>query len=300
MLDTREFLEETRRRLSTVRDRAMRRHKFAQIIARLPDSDACDVIEAVYLDAVLQQPPGRLLLENLAYLDDLEAALGRPRMAEMYRLSVETGYHFVGEILSPPAPEFPAVLPEGHRDLADLSLGEKKSLARRPSEVTIEKVMLEPNAGVIRILLNNPRTLLKHVLFIAARRPNYYQVLEQIFLHRKWSRHYEVRRALAGNPYTLPGIVIVTVPLLTSQDLERMEFGRNLNASLVQNTLALRRELLGDAPIRQRSDEDLADMERTADEHLLHLLEDERNKELVREFHLDMEPDSDPEPSDAN
>ena len=243
-------------RLSKIRNAKMRRIKFAELIARMPDEDACDIIESIYLDAIMHRAPGRLLLENLAYLEDLHTIAGRRKLSDWYTFAQNNGYRFTGEILAPPSGILPEIFPQGHKDLADITLGEKKTLARKPDHILIEKVMYEPNPAIIGILLNNGRTLLKHVLFIATRRPNTPAILEVIFHHRKWSANYDVRKALVANPYTAPSIAIVLVPSLNSQDLEFLEYGDNLTASLVQSVLAVRRELEGEAPRKQKTQTD--------------------------------------------
>ncbi len=255
-LDTTAFLAEMTKRLSLIRDRQMRRIKFVQTLARLEDEDACTAIDAIYLDGVLHRKPGVLLLDNLAYLDSLNQILGKERMQRMYYTSLRLGLKFAHEVLSPPPLSEDLHPLEGHKDLAKLTLGEKRALAKKPDLVIIEKLMYDPEPMVIETLLNNPRLLLKHVMFIATRRPNRPEILERVFLHHKWSKIYEVRKALAANPFTPPGIVLVVVPLLNSQDLEVLEYGDNLSASLVAAVLATRNEILGKPP---RKREDLID-----------------------------------------
>jgi len=272
VFDILSFLNEMEGRLSKIHDARMRRVKFAELLVRLPNEDVCDIIESIYLDAIMHRAPGRLLLENLAYLDELHAIAGRKHLSDWYTFSQDNGYRFVGEILSPPGGILPEISPQGHKDLSDLTLGEKKSLARKPDHIMIEKVMYEPNSNIITILLNNGRLLLKHVLFIATRRPNFPEILEVIFRHPKWSTNYEVRKALVANPYTMPSIAIVLVPSLNSQDLEFLEYGDNLAASLVQSVLSMRRELEGSAPKKQKSQKDYDELGGVAGEMLEDLL----------------------------
>ena len=52
-----------------------------------------------------------------------------------------------------------------------LTLGERKSLARRPDRDLIARVMRDPNPDVIRILLNNPGLTESDVVRVCARRP---------------------------------------------------------------------------------------------------------------------------------
>src|SRR2546426_916634 len=54
------------------------------------------------------------------------------------------------------------------------------------------------------------------------RRPQRQEVLEEIFLSRRWSSNRRVRRALALNPYSPPALASAALALLTAPDLREV------------------------------------------------------------------------------
>ena len=124
-----------------------------------------------------------------------------------------------------------------------LTLGERKSLARRPSRDVVERVVADPHPDVIRNVLQNPKLTEADVVRVVSKRPNYEKVLEQIYHHPKWKVRYPVRLALARNPYPPPAISLKLVPQLMRQDLQEMLDDRHLHPSVL---LAVSRVLTGD------------------------------------------------------
>ncbi len=86
--------------------------------------------------------------------------------------------------------------------LADLTLGERMAKARNLDKETRTKAGFDVSPRVIKNLLANPRTTESDVLKIASRRPNDAKVLETIHRNKKWISRYQVKIALARNPYT--------------------------------------------------------------------------------------------------
>ncbi len=103
-----------------------------------------------------------------------------------------------------------------------LSLGERKSLARKPSRRALDILMLDPNPTVIAQLLANPRMTEDDVIRIAARRPGRPEVLAAVARHPKWLLRSRVRRALIRNPATPPEVALPLVRLLLRPELTEM------------------------------------------------------------------------------
>jgi len=82
-----------------------------------------------------------------------------------------------------------------------LTLGERKSLARKPSREIIERAMLDPDPMVAINLLHNPKLTEADVMRMAARRPGPPRVLAEIALHPRWRRRRRVILALVYNSY---------------------------------------------------------------------------------------------------
>ncbi len=134
-----------------------------------------------------------------------------------------------------------------------LTLGERKSLARRPSRAVLERVMADPHPAVIRNLMRNPKLTEIDVLRLVSRRPNYQEVLEEIARSPRWNVRYRVKLALARNPYTEPAVALKLLPQLMRQDLEDMLRDRALHPSVL---VSCRRLLDGEVSVELSADED--------------------------------------------
>lgn len=83
-----------------------------------------------------------------------------------------------------------------------LTLGERKSIARKPDRRFIAQALRDPHPAVIQKLLLNPRLTENDVVFIAARRPVPPSVLVEIGCHPKWRVSGRTAFALISNPHT--------------------------------------------------------------------------------------------------
>lgn len=91
-----------------------------------------------------------------------------------------------------------------------LTLGERKSLARRPDRNVLEKLLLDPHPDVIRGVLRNPRLTEDDLMRVAARRPGRPEVLREIARAEAWAHRPRIRLSILLNPYAP---IDVTVPL---------------------------------------------------------------------------------------
>lgn len=100
-----------------------------------------------------------------------------------------------------------------------LTLGERKSLARRPDRAMTERLLRDPHPDVIRQLLGNPKVVEEDVVSLAARRPCRPDVLAQIARMPRWTTRARVRMALVLNPDTPLDVSAPLVGLLVRQEL---------------------------------------------------------------------------------
>jgi hypothetical protein len=192
--------------------------------------------------------PDRIALATVMELIDSDLLDDTDRMALLEACRDAGHQQLMRLLVTPPgqrASDAPRVPDYGKG--RTLTLGERKSMARRPNRKVLEQVLTDPHPAVIRNLLRNPKLTELDVLRLAARRPNQADVLREIYKDRKWSARYRVKLALARNPYASPDMVLKILPQLMRQDLDEMLDDRNLHPSVL---VSCRRLLLGeDAPL---------------------------------------------------
>jgi hypothetical protein len=92
-----------------------------------------------------------------------------------------------------------------------LTLGERRSLARRPNRRVFEKLASDPHPLVIRQLLENPQLTEDDVVRMAARRPARAELLREVARCARWLTRSRVRMTLLFNPGTP---LCISMPLL--------------------------------------------------------------------------------------
>lgn len=113
-----------------------------------------------------------------------------------------------------------------------VTLGERKSLARRNDRDWIARVIRDPHPDVMKILLLNPRLTETDVVRLCARRPVAGDVLREVFRCSRWIVRYPVKVAIALNPYAPLDIALQLAPLLRDQDKKRILDAVDLPAEL--------------------------------------------------------------------
>ena len=152
--------------------------------------------------------------------------------------------------------------------LDSVTLGERKSMARRLDLDLLERLAKDGDPSVIRILLANPKLTEPLVLRMIAFRPHRAAVLKEFGQQAKWLNRAQVRRALVLNPYTPVRLAMMVSPLLGDVFLREATQARNLHPGLRR----LVRGLLGIRPhakiFRAIKDEPLT-LELSLDEYLV-------------------------------
>jgi len=113
-----------------------------------------------------------------------------------------------------------------------LTLGERKSLARRNDREMLARVLRDPHPDVIRILLGNPGLTESDLVRLCARRPVSTEVLREVFKSPRWIVRYQIKLTLALNPYTPLDVALQLTPHLKGQDLRRVASAQDLNDDL--------------------------------------------------------------------
>jgi hypothetical protein len=131
----------------------------------------------------------------------------------------------------------------------ELSVGERRSLARSPNRRVLERLLRDPHPLVLRQLLINPRLTEDDVVRLAARRPLHQAIIETLAESPRWLRRQRVRLALLLNPGTPEQVSMPLLAVCTRCELLEVVHG-------VDAPLALRgsaQELLERCPPLQKS-----------------------------------------------
>jgi hypothetical protein len=155
-----------------------------------------------------------LLLAGLAVdpiLDRLGEHAAKLRLEDLGRLLRR------GAVPSQPPP---AKVPPYHAD-RELTVGERRSLARRPDRRLFEKLLADPNPMVIERLLANPRLTEDDVVRLVTRRPA--PIEAQLAVARTaWLCRRRVRMSLLQNPGTPAAVAVPLVALCTKTELRTL------------------------------------------------------------------------------
>lgn len=116
------------------------------------------------------------------------------------------------------------------KQLRDVTLGQRRSLARRARGDLLKRLLTDPDPTVLAHLLTNPQTTEAEVLQLCSRRPTLSRALESVLQVERWVTRYRVRLAIARNPYLRPTLAINLLPLLTRPDRESLAGDGTLHA----------------------------------------------------------------------
>jgi hypothetical protein len=103
-----------------------------------------------------------------------------------------------------------------------LTLGERKSLARRPDRRLLDRALRDGHPDVVAQLLVNPRLTEPDVVRMCAAPDVQAGTLRQVFASPRWAVCARVRRAIASNPNTPVEVALALVPLLARVELREL------------------------------------------------------------------------------
>lgn len=198
------LLERIVRTTLSLADAALRAAHVRNVLLGEPLADLARALDALALGAEIGEPDAREAL--VAVVD----ALGDPAVGEIVqRLREEAAGERLlplDRVLRKPAREPRARAPDRPARPPDygfgrpLTLGERKSLARRPDRALLERLVHDPHPDVVGRVLVNPRVTEDDVVRIAAKRPGRGEVLAAIARSPKWLHRPRIRLALLLNP----------------------------------------------------------------------------------------------------
>src|SRR3990170_4464540 len=222
--------------LAALPESGMRLALFSRTLASLQPEEGSGII-GIILKKGPEDAGAAIVRAILVDNDGVLKSLGQAQYDSIYLASLRLGLVRVSRFFT----DF-----EAHKEgvsgyeeeefikTAHLTLGERRSLARSHLIKHLEKLLSDPDPVVIENLLNNPRITEKEVLKIASKRPNSPHVLKRVALHKKWSKRYDVLKAVSRNPYTPTRISIALVEFMLVQDLSAISEDTTIHPEVKQ------------------------------------------------------------------
>lgn len=206
----------------------MREAVLAQELAALAPAAAAEVLAAILAAARAPRSSGDLVAA--AALPAAITRLPYDVAAGLYAAAKSQNLHDVARLFIARGGEDPPAEPERFVPAAGraLTLGERRSLARGRRREVLGALLMDPDAGVIRALLENPLLTERDVIAVAARRPVRGDVLRVLFASR-WVLRYHVKRALVMNPHTPVELAVRLLPSLIEADRRLVAADANLS-----------------------------------------------------------------------
>jgi hypothetical protein len=156
---------------------------------------------------------------NAEQMDEIVQRLREQAVGESL-LALERLVRFPLRPIRGPESSIPQALASQHGRGRPLTLGERKSLARRPDRDMMQWLLADPHPEVIRPLLRSPRLTEDDVVRLAAKRPGRGDVLAEVARSTKWSHRPRVRMAVVMNPATPAEIAARIAGLLLRPELD--------------------------------------------------------------------------------
>jgi hypothetical protein len=233
------------RKLAALPALAMRRACLREALEALAPPDAARLCGELVRRGRDGAPYDSALLALNALLD--EGDLGYEHQARLYQQARALGDEPLARLLLSAAPPPPGTPPPvgALPGVQELTLGQKKALARGGRREILDRLLRDPDESVLAILLGNPHITEADVVRAAARRPTTAAAQRAIFASERFILRYAVKRALAMNPFTPSDLAARLVPLLNKIDLAQLASDSQVNE---QVRLAARDQLAAGPP----------------------------------------------------
>lgn len=207
--------------ISALPEERMRLALLCKTISELSPEDSARLLDAVY-NRDIENKPATIVRSLMVDDDSVHSQLGDAAYNSIYLAALRLNLTRISRLFTDFEPHKKGV--SGYEEeefikMEHLTLGERRSLSKSQLKTHIDMLLSDPDPVVIANLLNNPRITEREVLKIASKRPNSARILKLVALHPKWSKRYEVAKAVTLNPYTPPRISIALIEKMLTQDL---------------------------------------------------------------------------------
>jgi hypothetical protein len=231
-----------------------------QHVQHQPADNVAAVLDVVIGESEISEPKAREVLVTIALWvagSARDAALDGLRQAALAQrlLSLQRVIRRVPVPSQPPEPTEPRIPDYGAG--RELTLGERRNLARRSDRQRFDMLLRDPHPMVVSELLTNPKTTEDDVVRLAALRPARPSSIEAI-ARTRWLARRRVRMTVLLNPGSPPRISLPLVGLCTRTELLELARGADVPVILriTANELADRRPpLFGQSADAERGSE---------------------------------------------
>ena len=212
-----------KRILLSVPDAALRLGWLESELARIGTPAAASLLNAVAEASEGSDPEAREALFTIVMLltDPDHGGL----VLSLRSLATERGLFSLGRLVRrAPLPNTSVPPPDEARipdygSGRELTLGERKSLARRPNRRAFEKLCQDPHPLVIRQLLENPMMVEGDAIRIATHRPARRETIQQLARSPRWMARPRVRMSILLNPGSPPEVAMPLLALCNREEL---------------------------------------------------------------------------------
>jgi len=181
----------------------MRAAKLGEIVTALAPEDAAWLLDVLATAGRAGGPPFDVSLLAAVDLTSSES-LDYDTRRKIYVVAEQQQLSSCKELLFTEHTETPTEKASAPRPLVPgtrpLTLGERKSLARSNDRAVLERLVVDPHADVVALLLGNPHVTEADILRIATSRRSAAGVLQLVLEARRFGTRPRVRRALLRNP----------------------------------------------------------------------------------------------------
>lgn len=211
-------------KLYGLKELPMRVTVLSEALLSLPYDEATELMQSLLTLSATHRSPYREAAFALIKLASIQPPLPYDFISHVYEIAHQRGYGEVVTLLLRPPAKKTADLKKLKQEpqYGALTLGERKSLARRLDSFIIQRIARDPDPKVIHNLLHNPRLTEDVVISIVARRPIPKEILQEVAAHARWNCRVRIQQALARNPYTPTEIALNLLRFLNRRVLKEI------------------------------------------------------------------------------
>ncbi len=208
-----------------LRDASLRVSWACDLFRTLPTNELARVLDDVALRGEGGEPRAREALS--AIVDALASQESHDVVQRLREEAVGAALLSLERLIHQPLRPKPiSAVPKGPERVPDygfgrpLTLGERKSLARKHDRTLLARLLGDPHPDVIRGLLRNPRLTENDLVALIARRPSRPEILCEIARSPVWVHRSRVRLALILNPSMPAELAVPLASLLMRHELQ--------------------------------------------------------------------------------